>query len=266
MDQAHHVVAAFGDGGARRDADVLDHGGVHQGGRVQGNHGDAVGGEGRRQLDRHGHLGQLALAVAALGGAGLRQHHVLEVDGVGAARGDVDDARGRRGDEVGPQLVHQHPAGEVVHGELELVAVGGQPGRQVVVEGDAGVVHQQVEPGIVARHRVGELAHRLHRGKIGGDEAGRTLARLRDLVHHRLAAFGVAAVHDHVGAVGGQGQGQFAAQAVGGAGDQGGLAGVGNGRQWRQCLRPGHQQHEDGGQRGKDQGAHGLSPGTVTAA
>jgi hypothetical protein len=178
-----------------------------------------------------------------------------------AAGGDVDHARGRRGGEVGPQHVHQHPAGEVVHGELQFVAVRAGAARGVGAdESDAGVAHQQVELGIVRGDGVGEIAHGLHGREVGGIEARRALAGGGDFVHHGLASFSIAAVHNDVGAVGGERQGQFATEAVGRTGDQGRLAVVGESPGG--VLRPGSRRPTSRrGEHKQDHGqAHGSSP------
>jgi hypothetical protein len=74
---------------------------------------------------------------------------------------------------------------------------------------------------VVAMDVASETADLGQRREVGLVEAGGALAFGGDRGDHGLAALRVAAVDDHVRAVGGQPAGHFAAEAVGGAGNEG---------------------------------------------
>ena len=126
------------------------------------------------------------------------------------------------------QLVQQHPAGQIVDRELQLVAIRGHPAI-FVGKRDPGVVDQQIQFGIVPRDFIGEILYRLHGRKVGGVETRGTLAAGLDFIHQRRAALCVASMHNHMGAVGGQRQRQLAPQPVRGTGNEHRLALVGQG-------------------------------------
>jgi hypothetical protein len=69
---------------------------------------------------------------------------------------------------------------------------------------DAGIVHQQVEPGIVAGDPLGKGAHRGERSEIGRIELRRTNPRGVDFLDELGPAFGIAAMDDDVRAARGE--------------------------------------------------------------
>jgi hypothetical protein len=163
---------------------------------MDGDHGDAIGGEPCGQFRGHRHLRQLALPIGADHGAWLLEVDVVEVDRICRQRGDVDDPRRRRSLERGSQSMDQYPAGEVVDRPVRFVAIGAGFARVIVGEADAGIVHQQVELGMVPGDCIGEGAHGVERRKIGADEGGRSDSGRVDFVNQRLAALGIASMRD----------------------------------------------------------------------
>ena len=234
--------------GQRGDCDRLAHvepgeGGVdhfldiHQAVGRQGGDVDAglapefgAGGAGQDRLDADGGAGQFGLQ----GGAEVQQEGLAAavggVEPLGRQReygGDVDQGALAAGDEAGDGGVGEAEGrGNVeVHHGLELVGVGAQ---QRAGDGDAGVVDQHGDGGVVAQalfdaQQVGPG------GQVGGQDVDRAAGFGAEVFGQGAEAGGVARDEDEVVAAAGQAVGIDGADAGGGAGDEG-RVGKGHGR------------------------------------
>jgi hypothetical protein len=219
VDQAPGGLDALGD---RADRGRHDLGG-HVGRRVQGVDADPGPVEPFREVDRVEDLRQLGLAVGPAAAVTPGQHHVIEVDGLLAERADVHDPGRRGGLEQRQQPLGEREAGQVVHREPELVAVGAllprSPARHLGA--DAGVVHQHVQPRLVREDLAREGADLRQVGQIGPVGAHRAAAELGDGVRDPLS---VAAVDENGRAVARELGRQRPSESVGRSGYQDHLA------------------------------------------
>ncbi len=78
---------------------------------------DVRGGKPVGQLEGGHDLGEFALSVGARATVPVLDHEVVEVEGVLAEGGDVDDAGRGRSTQQGKQLEGQQESGQVVDGE-----------------------------------------------------------------------------------------------------------------------------------------------------
>src|SRR6202789_4527659 len=167
-------------------------------------------------------LRQLALAIGAHAAIAARQHHVGKVDRLLARRRNVDDARGFLARQHRQQQPRQREAREIIDCEAQFEAVGAEFAPRAA-GADPGVVDERVEAVAIAPHRVGKRAHLGERGEVSGQEA-RLAPLLRDALNHDLAAGPIAAVDDDAPAPRGQALSDIAADAIGRAGYENGLA------------------------------------------
>ena len=111
---------------------------------------------------------------------------------------------------------------QVVDRETELVSVGARLAPAMPpTTADPGVVHEHVEPRLVALDLAGETAHRLERREVGPVDAQPVVARsLADLLGRARQPVRAAAVEQHGRTARGQVLRQRPAEPVGGAGDE----------------------------------------------
>jgi hypothetical protein len=146
-----------------------------------------------------------------------------------------------------PRLQHQGEGGPGVDGQQLLQPLGGVVLEGRAAQGEAGVVHQDVQPPERRRGR----PHRAQRSTLGGEvrQIGDGLAASgADGGHGLFGRRGVGALaeqshahvgHHHPGAAPGQQQGVLAAHAAAGPGDQGDAAvepQLGHGGEGRYCA------------------------------
>ena len=174
------------------------------------------------EVDGEQDLRQLALAIGPDAAIAVRQHDVVKVDRLLPGGGHIDDAGRRARLDERQEQPRQQEAREIVDRKAQLEAVGADlalcPGRA-----DAGVVDEHVEAVGLAPHRIGQRAHLRERREVGAKEA-RLAAALRDPLDESLAPRAVAPVQDDARAIRREPLGDIAADAVGRAGDEDGLA------------------------------------------
>jgi hypothetical protein len=213
-------VGALFDAADRRDARLTHHGGVHIGRRMQRVDGDAGAGKLAREIEREQDLRELALAISARTAVAAREHHVVEVDHLLTERRHIDDAGRRTCFDQRQQQVREQKAGQIVHGENELMPVGaGQARGPCRAAAKPGIVDQELQARRRLPHRRRKPPDVGHGGQIGGQEF-RVAAIGIELRHQALAARAIAAVHKNAPAAGGQPLRHHAADAVGRAGDK----------------------------------------------
>src|SRR5690606_18846104 len=148
------------------------------------------------------------------------EHDVVEVDRRLADGRNVHDPGGRALDQAGEEHPGEQVAGQVVDGEVQLVAVLAEPPFPAALQPDPGVVDEHVEPVVVPGGRAGEGADRGERGEVRGVEAGAAPAIAPDLSDEGGAPLPVPTVDDDVRARGGDAEGDLTAEPVRRAGDQ----------------------------------------------
>src|SRR5438876_8543069 len=138
----------------------------------------ACGAQALRQLEGEHDLGQLALPVRREAVVAPLEHHVVEVDGCLSHRRHVHDPCGRRAPQQRQKQVREQERRQVVDRETELVSVGARLAPAMPpTTADRGVVHEHVEPRLVALDLAGETAHRLERREVGPVDAQPVVAR-----------------------------------------------------------------------------------------
>src|SRR6266568_1621671 len=182
----------------------------------------AGGAQALRQLEGEHDLGQLALPVRREAVVAPLEHHVVEVDGCLSHRRHVHDPCGRRAPQQRQKQVREQERRQVVDRETELVSVGARLAPAMTpTTADPGVVHEHVEPRLVALDLAGETAHRLERREVGPVDAQPVVVRsLADLLGRARQPVRAAAVEQHGRTARGQVLRQRPAEPVGGAGDE----------------------------------------------
>ena len=216
----HHRLDPLRDGRTRLDLEGQRHRGAHRRRRVERVGQDPFLLERRSHVDRHHHLGELALGVTPPSVVALCHHHIVEVDGRLGARRHVDDSRRGAGGDQREQPLCQEVVGQVVHREVHLIPLGAELPRAVEDEAHPRVVDEDIEALGVAHDRVGKAPHLIERGKVGPVERGAPLAALRDFVDQRVPPRGASPGDQNVRAGGGNTTRHVAAKSVGGAGDE----------------------------------------------
>jgi hypothetical protein len=114
---------------------------------------------------------------------------------------------------------------EIVHGKAQLMPVAADlPLRPLVLRADAGVADEDIEPVGVGEHALGEFSRFGQRRQIGLIEHRRYAASALDVSDHGVAARSIPAMKQHLGALPGELRRDIAADAIGRAGDEDGLA------------------------------------------
>ncbi len=173
------------------------------------------------QVERAHDLGELAAAVRANAVVVPGGEQVGEVQGFLPGGGDVDDPRrGATGQQPQQQPGEPH-AGQVVHGETQLDAVGaGLAGGARPAEPDAGVVDEHVEPVGVPFDVGGEPGDLPQVGQVGEQHRRLGPAGGLDPGAYLLGTLGVPTMDEHPPARLAQPDGEMSAQAVGRTGDE----------------------------------------------
>ncbi len=102
---------------------------------------------------------------------------------------------------------------QIVHREVQLVAIAA--GLPIAAVPHAGVVHEHVDALVVAEDGLREGTDLVERREVRGIEPRAAAPGLLDLGHHGRATFAIAAVHDDVGALGGDPQCHVTTKAIG---------------------------------------------------
>ncbi len=123
------------------------------------------------------------------------------------------------------QQMRQQKAGQIIHGKAQLVPVAALlPLWPLVLRTDAGIADEDVEPLVIGQHALGELSRLRQRRQVGLIENRRRAAGPLDVVDHSICPRRVTAVDQQFCALRGKLGRDIAADTVGRAGDEDGLA------------------------------------------
>src|SRR6202161_4120946 len=222
IDELQDRRAALLHGADRLDAAQANHRRVHVSRWMQAIDRDVLSRELLGESEGEQNLRQLALTIGAHAAIAASEHHVREVDRLLARRRKVNYARGFLARQHWQQQPRQQEAREIIDREAQFETVGAEFAPRPA-GADPGVVDERIETVAFAPHGVSERANLGKRGEVR-DKKARLAPLLCDALNHSLAARSIAAVDDDAPALRGQALGDIAADAIGRAGYENGLA------------------------------------------
>jgi hypothetical protein len=102
------------------------------------------------------------------------------------------------------QAMREQEAREIIHREPQFMPVrAGLPSGPTILRSDPCIADEDIEPGVIGKHGVGQLSHAGHRRQIGLIERRCTAPCPRDLVRQGFGTRLVAAVNQNLRAVSG---------------------------------------------------------------